>query len=115
MTTNNLPTNLPEWATRGDTGRVLLDPERAYPHYLEQLDLPADKYGAEVARRCALEDLKVLCGVPLAVKIAKREAWALKNLSGTEADATRGANDFRRHYDALTKRRAARALAVGDL
>jgi len=95
-------------------GQVQIDPETAYPHYLGMLELPADKYGAEVARRCAIEDLKSLLGVPLRIKIIKREEWALRNLEGTDEDAQRGANDFKKHHNGLTKRRAAQAMVSGE-
>lgn len=111
----NATDNLPAWASRDETGMVTIDPATAYPHYLTLLDLPADKYGAEVARRCAIEDMKALCGIPLRVKITKCEDWALRNLSGTDTEAQQGANEFGKHYDALIKRRAAQAMAAGNL
>jgi hypothetical protein len=106
---------LPEWAAQDESGAIELDPAIAYPHYIGLLGLGVDKYGAEVARRCAIADLKALCGVPLRVKIMKRPDWALSALPGSDEDAQRGADGFRQHYDKLTRKRAARFMAAGDL
>lgn len=106
---------LPAWAAQSADGAIELDPSIAYPHYIGLLDLQADKYGVEVARRCALEDLKALCGTPLRAKILNRPDWALKNLPGSDDSANSGANGFRKHYDKLTQKRAAQFMAGGDL
>lgn len=106
---------LPEWAAQDETGAIAMDPAIAYPHYIGLLELESDKYGAEVARRCAIQDLKALCGVPLRVKILNRPDWALKNLPGSDDSANSGANGFRQHYDKLTQKRAAQFMAGGDL
>jgi hypothetical protein len=95
---------LPGWASIDGDGKINVDPDKAYPHYLEKLgaDQP-DQYWLEVARRSFTEDLQQIVGGPIHVVIdAKGGQWALRNYpEGAGADA--GANGFRKHYNEMKK------------
>jgi len=81
-----------------------------YPHYLSALGLEPDAYGAEVARRCLIEDLKSM-GYSV-VHLSGPPAWRLDELPGGLEAGERGRREFRTHYTRLLKARN-RAALVG--
>lgn len=103
---------LPSWASYdANTDQIEIDPDRAYPYYLEQCGLKRDRYGAEVARRCAAQDLLALLRAgghqeTVALRVLKRPGWAQAELPGDAADGDRGRMGFQQHYDALQQSRA---------
>ena len=102
--------NLPSWATfNEETNKIEVDPDNAYPAYIDEMGLERDKYGAEVARRCMIKDLILICG-PVSVRILRNNDWRLSNLPGDDRLAELGANEFRRHYDKLMNKRARSVL-----
>jgi hypothetical protein len=101
-----------QWAVQeSTTGRVIVDPAKAYPVYLAALkDLGDDElkavtgFSLEVARMCFTEDLARVFGKPLHIVILRNEAWALKKWPAG-AGAERGAASFRVYYNRLLARR----------
>lgn len=67
---------LPEWASfNDDDGRIEIDPDIVYPIFIEKTGLEADQYGAEVARRCATEELRRAVGI-----------WCVKHADNPDPD-----------------------------
>jgi len=85
----NIIERLPPFATY-ENGVVIIDPDKAYSAYLEEMGMEMNQYSVEVARRCLTLDLLDLAGPGLHIKIANppradgsfaSDTWAQINLA----------------------------------
>ena len=91
---------LPFWAKWRKDGAVVVDGDKAYPHYLEKLHMEPSQFSLEVARRCFTEDLKVKLETPMHIVIVPNPKWRLENyLEGQPGGADAGAAGFRTYYN----------------
>jgi hypothetical protein len=72
------------WFVREDDGRIVVDIDKAYPHYLTVIGAKKTTVAAlEVARLVLTRDLKETLGPPLHLKLtgADPKKWSLKNFA----------------------------------
>lgn len=79
----NITLNLPDWAKYNKQESIVeVKPSVVYPMYLKKLgweNQPLTQSRLEVARRCFTEDLKIICGGTLGLRILREMKFALKN------------------------------------
>lgn len=90
--------------------KIVADAGMLYPLYLAELDMQADRYSAEVARRCMTEDILRVVGTPISLKIVNASNFKLADLPEREGitdgkSAERGVLGFREHFNSLLRKR----------
>ena len=103
------------WFVQGEDGRIVIDPDLAYPKYLAVIGAKKPSVRTlELARRVFTEDLRQTLGAPLHLVIAgKDRRWALKHYrdeTGKDEEIVRrSASHFEQFYKSLPGTPASRA------
>lgn len=94
---------LPDWADYEGDNTIVVDPDKAYPALLRELDVKQDEidqYWAEVAYQCMKMDLQAAMDrFNFQIKVLNRPKWALASLKpGKGAEAATQGREARAHY-----------------